>query len=250
MSLIAASSRMRCRPWCNHLEPRCGAASHPTRTRACAKWPRAYCVVSRGDPALDRAGLPSAGRASRPRERVVAGGLERDARRDADTAARPARRGGRGDPGGFLVTERLRSAAAGSSPDALPASPSGSARPDQSVSVMPDVRLLPELLTVAETATVLRVGRSWVYQHAAELGGRSSSGAGRPRHCVSLVTACSGSSACPHRGKHADPCAPRGRGGQRQERASCARVRVCRSLNACLASRPGRSSSTPPAMGW
>jgi excisionase family DNA binding protein len=34
---------------------------------------------------------------------------------------------------------------------------------------MPDVRVLPELLTVAETATVLRVGRSWVYQHAAEL---------------------------------------------------------------------------------
>jgi hypothetical protein len=35
---------------------------------------------------------------------------------------------------------------------------------------MPDIRVLPELLTVAETATVLRVGRSWVYQHAAELG--------------------------------------------------------------------------------
>ena len=29
---------------------------------------------------------------------------------------------------------------------------------------------LPALLTVAETAEILRVGRSWVYEHAAELG--------------------------------------------------------------------------------
>jgi excisionase family DNA binding protein len=35
---------------------------------------------------------------------------------------------------------------------------------------MPDLRILPELLTVAETAAVLRVGRSWVYEHARELG--------------------------------------------------------------------------------
>ena len=36
----------------------------------------------------------------------------------------------------------------------------------------PDAGLhaLPALLTVAETAQVLRVGRSWVYEHAAELG--------------------------------------------------------------------------------
>jgi hypothetical protein len=33
-----------------------------------------------------------------------------------------------------------------------------------------DLRTLPPLLTVAETAEVLRVGRSWVYEHAAELG--------------------------------------------------------------------------------
>ena len=35
---------------------------------------------------------------------------------------------------------------------------------------MADLFALPALLTVAETAYVLRVGRSWVYEHAAELG--------------------------------------------------------------------------------
>ena len=34
----------------------------------------------------------------------------------------------------------------------------------------PDLHSLPALLTVAETAEVLRVGRGWVYEHAAELG--------------------------------------------------------------------------------
>lgn len=33
-----------------------------------------------------------------------------------------------------------------------------------------DLHALPALLTVAETAEVLRVGRTWVYEHAAELG--------------------------------------------------------------------------------
>jgi hypothetical protein len=33
-----------------------------------------------------------------------------------------------------------------------------------------DLYALPALLTVTETADLLRVGRSWVYQHAAELG--------------------------------------------------------------------------------
>jgi hypothetical protein len=36
--------------------------------------------------------------------------------------------------------------------------------------VTPDLYALPALLTVAETAEVLRVGRGWVYEHAAELG--------------------------------------------------------------------------------
>jgi hypothetical protein len=33
-----------------------------------------------------------------------------------------------------------------------------------------ELHALPALLTVAETAAVLRVGRTWVYEHAAELG--------------------------------------------------------------------------------
>ena len=36
--------------------------------------------------------------------------------------------------------------------------------------VSPDLRALPALLTVAETAELLRVGRHWVYEHATELG--------------------------------------------------------------------------------
>jgi len=34
----------------------------------------------------------------------------------------------------------------------------------------PDLYALPALLTVAETAELLRAGRGWVYEHAAELG--------------------------------------------------------------------------------
>ena len=35
---------------------------------------------------------------------------------------------------------------------------------------MADSFALPALLTIGETADVVRVGRSWVYEHAAELG--------------------------------------------------------------------------------
>ncbi len=45
--------------------------------------------------------------------------------------------------------------------------PAIEARPAASTT---DLHALPALLTVAETAEILRVGRSWVYEHAAELG--------------------------------------------------------------------------------
>jgi hypothetical protein len=46
----------------------------------------------------------------------------------------------------------------------------GPACTDRSAALIADLHALPALLTVAETAAVLRVGRSWVYEHAAELG--------------------------------------------------------------------------------
>ena len=50
------------------------------------------------------------------------------------------------------------------------ASRQGPAGSDGSAALIADLHALPPLLTVAETAAVLRVGRSWVYEHAAELG--------------------------------------------------------------------------------
>jgi hypothetical protein len=46
----------------------------------------------------------------------------------------------------------------------------GSVGTDRSAALIADLHALPALLTVAETAAVLRVARSWVYEHAAELG--------------------------------------------------------------------------------
>ena len=54
-----------------------------------------------------------------------------------------------------------------------------------------DLFALPALLTIGETPDVLRVGRNWVYAHAAELGAVKL-GTGRPPRCASPGTGSSG----------------------------------------------------------
>jgi len=48
--------------------------------------------------------------------------------------------------------------------------PSRPTSTDRTVAMTAELHALPALLTVAETAEVLRVGRNWVYEHATELG--------------------------------------------------------------------------------
>ena len=48
--------------------------------------------------------------------------------------------------------------------------PSRRTSTDRTVVMTAELHALPSLLTVAETAEVLRVGRNWVYEHATELG--------------------------------------------------------------------------------
>ena len=107
-----------------------------------------------------------------------------------------------------------------------------------------DLSALPALLTVAEVAEVLRVGRSWVYEHAAELG------------AVKLGSGQSAPLRIPRDGVREmlvwplrRPCDdPWGRGGcvrQLPHRGSCARALVSSSLVTCPDSPAARSASMP-----
>jgi hypothetical protein len=60
--------------------------------------------------------------------------------------------------------------AIGEPPEAAAGQPSRPTSTDRAVAMTAELHALPALLTVAETAEVLRVGRSWVYEHATEMG--------------------------------------------------------------------------------
>jgi hypothetical protein len=107
---------------------------------------------------------------------------------------------------------------------------------------------LPPLLTVTEAAEVRRVGRSWVYELAAEIGAVKL-GPGQtaplrvPREGVWRIVG----TPPPRRDRRSVPArrawrAETSNGGLRARPA-------CSDLNACLASPPGRSTSTPLAPG-
>lgn len=95
---------------------------------------------------------------------------------------------------------------------------------DRPVASTADLHALPALLTVAETAAVLRVGRSWVYEHAAELG------------AVKLGTGQTAPLRIPRDGVQRIVCAP----PPRQERrpVSARRVREAESAKGELRARP------------
>lgn len=114
-------------------------------------------------------------------------------------------------------------------PEALAGQPSRPTSAGRTVAMTAELHALPALLTVAETAAVLRVGRSWVYEHAAEMG-RSSSGEGGLRRCASRATGCGESSTRLHRGETGDR-SPLGETGRpRRRTATCALVLACSNL--------------------
>ena len=135
-------------------------------------------------------------------------------------------------------------------PEAAAGQPSRPTSTDRTVAMTAELHALPALLTVAETAEVLRVGRTWVYEHAAEMGaiklGRGRTAPLRiPRDGGAANRGRASTAARPAVGPR--EASPEGRDVERRLARSSSPVATC---DVCPASRPGRSASTPTAAGW
>jgi hypothetical protein len=114
--------------------------------------------------------------AQRPRTRDPARSVDWGVGESLRTTAQPVNRVRRGrDSESERMTSHSQRMSANGDAIAHPLeAPTGrSLRPtstDRTVAMAAELHTLPALLTVAETADVLRVGRSWVYEHATELG--------------------------------------------------------------------------------